>query len=265
MPQISPAPSTAPTEHSGAGVIERMRSGLGRRFVGIAAALLIEALLILLLLTLGSDAGFRGEEQNVTVVDLEASEQPQAEPEEARPEPAAPAEESAAAPVPETTVPQPPTPVPPAPVPVPRAVIPTPYRLPPPAPAPTRPAPRDAPVYGPANTGQTGLPDTARVGTAPNGQPLYAAAWYREPRDDELAGYLSTANGPGWGLIACRTAPGFRVEDCVGLDEYPAGSQITRAVLAAAWQFRVRPPRLGGQPQVGSWVRIRIDYGVRGP
>ena len=99
------------------------------------------------------------------------------------------------------------------------------------------------------------------MGTAPNGEPLYAAAWYREPRDDELRGYLSTASGPGWGLIACRTAPDFRVEDCVGLDEYPNGSQITRAVLAAAWAFRVRPPRLGGRPLVGAWVRIRIDYG----
>ena len=101
------------------------------------------------------------------------------------------------------------------------------------------------------------------MGTAPNGEPLYAAAWYREPSDGELRGYLSTASGPGWGLIACRTAPDYRVEDCVGLDEYPYGSQINRAVLAAAWQFQVRPPRLGGRPMVGSWVRIRIDYGTR--
>ena len=100
------------------------------------------------------------------------------------------------------------------------------------------------------------------MGAAPNGEPLYAASWYREPSDDELRGYLSTASGPGWGLIACRTAPDYRVEDCVGLDEYPYGSQINRAVLAAAWQFRVRPPRRSGRLLVGSWVRIRIDYGV---
>ena len=106
------------------------------------------------------------------------------------------------------------------------------------------------------------LRDTERVGTAPNGEPLYAAAWYREPEDKMLGDYLATARGPGWGLIACRTAPNYRVEDCVGLDEYPQGSQIARAVLAAAWEFRVRPPRLGGRPQVGSWVRIRIDYGI---
>ena len=104
--------------------------------------------------------------------------------------------------------------------------------------------------------------DTERVGTAPNGEPLYAAEWYREPSDDMLRAYLSTAHGPGWGLIACRTAPDYRVEDCVPIDEYPEGSQINRSVLAAAWEFRVRPPRRGGQPLVGSWVRIRIDYEI---
>jgi protein TonB len=100
------------------------------------------------------------------------------------------------------------------------------------------------------------------VGTAPNGEPLYAASWYERPRREALAAYLSTSRGPGWGLIACRTAPGYRVEDCVGLGEYPEGSQIMRSVLAAAWEFRVRPPRLGGRSMVGSWVRIRIEYGM---
>lgn len=123
---------------------------------------------------------------------------------------------------------------------------------------------RDGQASGPPNTGgSSSAADTARVGTAPNGEPLYAAAWYREPTDAELRGYLSTADGPGWGLIACRTAPDYRVEDCVALEEYPAGSQINRAVLAAAWQFRVRAPRVGGKSLVGSWVRIRIDYGIK--
>ncbi|MFM5950623.1 MAG: hypothetical protein ACKOPM_15575, partial [Novosphingobium sp.] len=116
-------------------------------------------------------------------------------------------------------------------------------------------------MMGPPNLGVPG--DSKRVGTAPGGQPMYAAAWYREPYDDELRGYLSTAQGPGWALIACRTAPNFRVEDCVGLDEYPDGSNLQRAVLAAAWQFQVRPPRIGGVSQVGAWVRIRIDYTER--
>lgn len=115
-------------------------------------------------------------------------------------------------------------------------------------------------TYGPVDTGVPG--DSKRVGSAPNGQPMYAAAWYREPYDSELSGYLSTADGPGWALIACRTAPDFRVEDCVGLGEYPQGSRIERAVLAAAWQFKVRPPRVGGVSKIGEWVRIRIEYGI---
>ncbi len=130
---------------------------------------------------------------------------------------------------------------------------------------PRQPGPATAPAkaYGPVDTGVPG--DSNRVGSAPNGQPMYAAAWYREPYDSELSGYLSTADGPGWALIACRTAPDYRVEDCVGLGEYPQGSRIERAVLAAAWQFKVRPPRVGGVARIGEWVRIRIEYGLRPP
>jgi periplasmic protein TonB len=118
---------------------------------------------------------------------------------------------------------------------------------------------------GPMGPPDTGVPgDTPRAGGAgPHGEKLYAAAWYREPYDDELAGYLSTASGPGWATIACRTVPDFRVDDCIGLDEYPSGSNIQRSVLAAAWQFQVRPPRLGGVSKVGEWVRIRITYDIR--
>ena len=117
-------------------------------------------------------------------------------------------------------------------------------------------------MFGPPGSGAS-AGDSKRVGTAPNGQPMYAAAWYREPYPDELAGYLSTADGPGWALIACRTAPDWRVEDCVALDEYPNGSNMARAVLAASWQFQVRPPQIGGVYKVGEWVRIRIDYTLR--
>lgn len=165
--------------------------------------------------------------------------------------------------------PAPPTPVPPrveiAPAEPAEPVAPPPILAPsdmpvvditPPAPA--------RPVYGPPAPPAPANTDTPRVeGAGPNGEPLYAAAWHREPYPEELSGYLSTARGPGWALIACRTVKDFRVEDCVGLAEHPSRSGIANAVLAAAWQFRVRPPQKGGKPMVGEWVRIRIDYGQR--
>lgn len=109
-----------------------------------------------------------------------------------------------------------------------------------------------------------GAGDSERVGTAPNGQPLYAVAWYREPTNQELAGYLPEKmpeNG-GWGLIACKTVNGYRVDDCIELGNSPPGSHLASAVRQAAWQFRVRPPRKGGRDMVGEWVRIRIDYQI---
>ena len=114
---------------------------------------------------------------------------------------------------------------------------------------------------GPPDLGVPG--DSKRVGSAPNGEPMYAAAWYRKPYDSELDGYLQTADGPGWALIACRTVADFRVDDCVGLAEYPEGSHIMRSLLAAAWQFRIRPPRVGGVSQVGTWVQIHYTYGIK--
>jgi protein TonB len=46
------------------------------------------------------------------------------------------------------------------------------------------------------------------------------------------------------------------------MGESPLGSGFARAVREAAWQFRVLPPRINGQPVIGAWVRIRITYGV---
>ena len=249
MLQLSSVPATP--------YVEQLRIGTGYRALAISLAVLIPAFLLFLLLSFGFEEPPDVREESISVVSIEAPEvsedasEPQPAPAEARPASQQPAIEE---PAPDPAEPQP------QPVAEPKItpIIPTPS-------APVQPAPPRAaarPVYGPPDTGgSSAFRDTERVGTAPNGEPLYAAAWYREPRDDELRGYLSTASGPGWGLIACRTAPDFRVEDCVGLDEYPNGSQITRAVLAAAWAFRVRPPRLGGRPLVGAWVRIRIDYG----
>jgi protein TonB len=108
--------------------------------------------------------------------------------------------------------------------------------------------------------GAGGAGDSEVVGKGPNGEALYAAEWAREPTDAELAGYLPRNSPEGYGLIACKTIPGDRVEDCIELEQKPAGSHLASAVRQAAWQFRVRPPRKGGRALVGSWVRIRIDY-----
>ena len=238
---------------------ERLRTGAGPRSLAIGLAVLIEGLLLLVMLSLGVGQPPGKEQDRMTVVNVAPDiSEPLADPvpperQRAAENPPQPEPERAAEPVPQ--------PVEPAPLPPPRPTLSTPIQRPPSTNIPRRPARPAGPLYGPPDRGRPAfLRDTERVGTAPNGQPLYAAAWYREPREEMLRDYLSTAQGPGWGLIACRTAPDYRVEDCIGLAEYPEGSQINRAILAAAWEFKVRPPRLGGQTLVGSWVRIRIDW-----
>lgn len=100
-------------------------------------------------------------------------------------------------------------------------------------------------VYGPSD--------------GPGGAPLYAADWYRRPSQAELSTYLPK-DGPvtGYGMIACKTIADYHVDDCRVLSETP-GSHYGTAIRRAAWQFLVQPPRLGGKPMIGSWVRIRID------
>jgi hypothetical protein len=102
--------------------------------------------------------------------------------------------------------------------------------------------------------------DSEEVGHGPHGEILYAAEWAREPTDAELGGYLPKNAPDGAGLVACKTIPQNRVEDCVELGSDPPGSHLASAVRQAAWQFRVRPPRKNGRAMVGEWVRIRIDY-----
>jgi periplasmic protein TonB len=234
--------------------LDRLRD---RRVAGAAGALVLELLLVLVVLTMGLVEQKPGKPDSVltSVSVRQAAEKKQ---ERAKPEPARASKsvQSPRAVQPETL--QKPVPAPsPAFIPLPKSDmakfdISNLPRQPQAAPAPGK------AMMGPPDTGSPG--DSKRVGTAPNGEPMYAATWYREPSEDELRGYLSTATGPGWALITCRTVADFRVEDCVGLDEYPDRSQMLRAVLAAAWQFRVRPPRRGGVSRVGDWVRIRIEY-----
>lgn len=240
---------------------ERLRTGGGRRTLGLGLALLIEALLVLLVLTLGRVTLPEVEVRHPAMTTINVRELPEEAPEQRRPEPQRQAESRPAAQRPQPQHPQLPQPIAPAAPPAP-PIIPMRWSLAPPNPLrlPDRPTAPATPAYGPPDNRSVMFRDTERVGTAPNGEPMYAAEWYRRPADDMMRSYLSSAHGPGWGLIACRTASEFRVEDCVGLGEYPEGSQIMRSVLAMAWELRVRPPRRGGQVLVGSWVRIRIDY-----
>lgn len=102
--------------------------------------------------------------------------------------------------------------------------------------------------------------DSDVVGTGPHGEVLYAPEWARHPTRAELSGYLPHNAPDGFGLIACKTIPGDRVDDCVEIDQEPHGSHLASAVRQAAWQFRIRPPRKNGVPMIGAWVGIRIDY-----
>ncbi len=242
-----------------------------RKLASLAIALALEGLILLVLLTLGANivGDEDGKDKVTTFKSVEFAAPPKPEEQQA---------EESAAQTPQETQPvtAPPQPMRPSPL----ALNPQPAPQPPPAqpappqsepPKPQPPAPpkigariRPGAGYGPADTGNPRTAgDSEQVGTMANGEPLYAARWYREPTDQELGGYLSTAKGPGYALIACKTVSGYYVEDCQLLSEGPQGSLIGRAVMAAAWQFRVRPARVGGREQFGSWVRIRIDYSVR--
>lgn len=110
--------------------------------------------------------------------------------------------------------------------------------------------------------GDGGAGDSEVIGKGPNGEALYKAEWLREPSDAEINGYWPHAV-TGWGLVACKTIPNDRVNDCVELDQSPPGSHLASAVRQAAWQFRVRPPRKGGRALIGAWVRILIEIDAR--
>ena len=216
-----------------------------RRASGLALALAVNGALLLALLTLGVIQLPQQKPSRATVVDL-------------IPESHSNAQEQARAPArPDKPVPKPPKIV----LPVKPTIAPPPEladKAPPwiemssdqLAAADLRNLPKAAP----------GEADSEEVGRGPHGEVLYAAEWAREPTDAELSGYLPKNAPDGWGLIACRTIPGNRVDDCVELGQSPPGSHLASAVRQAAWQFRVRPPRKGGKPLVGEWVRIRIDY-----
>lgn len=232
----------------------------GRRVVGVTVTVALEGLLLLALLTLG--AGITNPTapfENLVTFNARDFSQPSPDPApQPSPKPATqPRVDRQQITPPIAQPPQPPAAIIPVrPTPSPAPVVQPEQPI---GPRPITAPPAGAKVYGPAAPSRQA--DSQRVGTAPNGQPLYGAAWYRRPTDSELLGYLSTAT-EGYAIINCRTVPDFRVDDCVLETEAPAGSGMGRAVLAAAWQFRVRPPMKGGQYQVGEWVRIRISYDI---
>lgn len=248
------------------GPLAALRARYGTRAVGIALTLLLELLLVAILLTLGMT---KREEppvfSSLTTIDVgDQNETPDTTESEDQPQPDSPVTPDAA-PV-EQPLPSalPPLPSPirtPAPPPPPPAEEPQPQ--PQASPSPNRPRAVIRPgggTYGPAGSSARNEGDSQVVGTAPDGSPLYAARWYREPTDAELGAALSTVDPPAWALIACKTAPRWAVTDCVGIEQYPSSSNMMNAVLATAWQFQVRPPRRGNQALMGAWVRIRISY-----
>jgi len=103
-------------------------------------------------------------------------------------------------------------------------------------------------------------------GLGPGGAQLYPVAWLRKPYDSELAPYLAAVKRipPGASAdIACRMIERNRVENCQIIGENPRGTGLAKALRLAAWQFLVKPPRIDNKPQLGVWVRIRFNFGVR--
>ena len=124
---------------------------------------------------------------------------------------------------------------------------------------------RIKPAGGGGSTGASagGGGNAEGTGDGPGGARVYNAEWYREPTRAEMSPYMSAARGGSsgdWAMIICRTVERYHVEDCREVDESPRGSGLARALRQAAWQFLVRPPRVDGKAQLGTWVRIRFDF-----
>lgn len=229
-----------------------------RRASGFALALGFNLILLFILLGIGAFQPTEKRPSNATIVDLLPEEHDSAAPEKTVAKPVQQRQVTRRVPV-----------LPPPPI-----ILPVKPTI---APPPVNPPPVNLPMVelskdeldttdqamasrGTGGSGSGSAGDSEVVGQGPHGETLYAAQWARHPSNQELSYYLPKTAPEGYGLIACKTYPQNRVDDCVALESYPVTSHLARAVLDAAWQFKVRPPRKNGQPMIGEWVRIRIDY-----
>lgn len=222
------------------------RDLLGRRAAGIVAAIIIHILGFLLLLSLAPETAKRLVPEIKSFPLLSFSENP--EPKRAA---------SAAAKRPKTVKTPPPETPPPTPTPLKMVLVSSEVFK-----ASDISQIRPQQAAGAPGAGDPGTGDGEGKGEGPGGEKLYPADWYVEPTRAEMAYYLKENRQAGWGMIACRTVPKFRVEDCQELGESPRGSGLARSLRQAAWQFKIRPPSVNGKPQMGVWVRILFDFQV---
>jgi protein TonB len=224
------------------------RPPLRRRASGLALALAVNLVLILVLLGMSKFAPMARHASETLTIDLQPESKSSASPAEQQ----KPVEEPRVKPRP---VPKPPP-----------IILPVKPTIVPPTPQPwiemtheemTAADVRNLPKAG-AGGGNGAAGDSEVVGKGPHGEALYAAEWAREPTNAEIGGYWPGSTA-GWGVIACKTVAGNRVEDCFEISQSPRGSHLASAVRQMAWQFRVRPPRKNGQAMVGEWVRILIS------
>ena len=228
---------------------------LRRRIAGVLAAVLVNVLLLLMLLTMAPDvAGLKIDKGGLLTFDVAPPAPPSAE-KKAVQQPTIHAQAHAA-----------PPPVPP-PVPVTPPVDLGLIQLSHDELSQVDNAMKAPPVQRPSrdsgsDTRMASGSDTPAAGTGRNGETLYYAEWYREPTQAELNAYQPRLQPPtgAYGEIACRTVDRYHVEDCYEIDEQPSGYGLSHSIVNAAWQFLVRPPRLGGKVLVGKWVRIRITW-----
>jgi hypothetical protein len=238
---------------------------LRRRGAALLIALALELLLLALLLFFVPPVPGRKQGKSLNTFGVEASkgeESPDKKPAEKQQKKAAPKQQAQA-----RTQPPPPVPTPvESPVPVgPPTFLKlsrNDYQQGDISKVPSR-APADATDDATADAGGGGgrADDSPVVGKAPNGDPLYGVEWYRRPTDAEL-NFYRPRNGikNGIGVLACRTAPRYRVVDCRIVGQSPAGSGFGNAALQASWQFLLRPPRRGGKQLIGVWIRIDVYY-----